>query len=160
MTIKSVHQNEHQRRATGQAGYRYQLTEEVYVAPYARMDGYSASGTGFSLSNGMKVKSDRYWSARGELGVEAGVSTTLGRMAVTPHLMVAGGHEFVKTNDVHLNGLGRGFNNTVDGSGYRMGAGVEAQVTKDLSAGVNVNYSDSKDVEQRCGITAGGRYSF
>lgn len=145
---------------TGQAGYRYQLTEEMYVMPYAQMNGYTASGANFSLDNGMQVKSDRYWSARGELGVEAGFSTSLGGIAVTPHLMVAGGHEFVKDNNVHLNGISKGFNNTVDGSGYRAGAGIDARLTESLSAGVNVSYSRSEDVEQRYGINAGVRYSF
>ncbi len=88
------------------------------MSPYARMDGYTASGANFSLDNGMQVNSDRYWSARGELGVEAGVKTTVGGITVTPHMMAAAGHEFVKNNDVHLNGMGTGFNNTVDGSGY------------------------------------------
>ncbi|OAT26703.1 outer membrane protein [Buttiauxella ferragutiae ATCC 51602] len=145
---------------TGQAGYRYQVTPEVYVAPYAQMNGYTASATNFSLDNGMKVNSDRYWSARGELGVEAGVNTSIAGIAVTPHVMAAAGHEFVKNNDVHLNGAGTAFNNTVDGSGYKFGAGVETQMTKNLSAGVNVNYSRSEDVEQRFGVNAGVRYSF
>lgn len=143
---------------TGQAGYRYQVTEEVYVAPFVGINGYTASGENFSMSNGMDVKSDRYWSARGEAGVEAGVDTTVGGIAVTPHVMLSAGHEFVKNNDVGLNGLA--FNNTVDGSGYKAGAGVEARVTNNLSAGVNVSYSNSQDVEQRFGITAGLRYSF
>ncbi|EMR6447008.1 autotransporter outer membrane beta-barrel domain-containing protein [Citrobacter freundii] len=143
---------------TGQAGYRYQVTEEVYVAPFVQMNGYTASGENFSMSNGMDVKSDRYWSARGEAGVEAGVDTTVGGIAVTPHVTLSAGHEFVKNNDVGLNG--RAFNNTVDGSGYKVGAGVEARVTNNLSAGVNVSYSNSQDVEQRFGITAGLRYSF
>ena len=143
---------------TGQAGYRYQVTEEVYVAPFVQMNGYTASGENFSMSNGMDVKSNRYWSARGEAGVEAGVATTVGGIAVTPHVMLSAGHEFVKNNDVGLNG--RTFNNTVDGSGYKVAAGVEARVTNNLSAGVNVSYSNSQDVEQRLGITAGMRYSF
>jgi outer membrane autotransporter protein len=145
---------------TGQAGYRYMVTENVYVAPYAQMNTYTASEADFKLDNGMKVSSDRYWSARGELGVEAGVKTLVGGITVTPHIMAAGSHEFVKNNDVHLNDLSNGFNNTVDGSGYRFGAGVEAQLTKSFSAGVNVSYSRSKDVEQRYGINAGLRYSF
>ncbi len=145
---------------TGQAGYRYQVTPDVYVSPYAQMNGYTASATHFSLDNGMEVNSDRYWSARGELGVEAGVKTSVAGMAVTPHVMAAAGHEFVKNNDVHLNDIGAGFNNTVDGSGYKLGAGVEAQMTKNLSAGVNVNYSRSQDVEQRFGLSAGVRYDF
>lgn len=145
---------------TGQAGYRYQVTPEVYVAPYAQMNGYTASEAKFGLDNGMDVKSDRYWSARGELGVEAGVNTSIAGIAVTPHVMAAAGHEFVKNNDVHLNDINNGFNNTIDGSGYKFGAGVEAQMTKNLSAGVNVNYSRSEDVEQRFGVNAGVRYSF
>ncbi len=145
---------------TGQTGYRYQVTPDVYVSPYAQMNGYTASATHFSLDNGMQVNSDRYWSARGELGVEAGVKTSVAGMAVTPHVMAAAGHEFVKNNDVHLNDISNGFNNTVDGSGYKLGAGVEAQMTKNLSAGVNVNYSRSQDVEQRFGLSAGVRYDF
>lgn len=143
---------------TGQAGYRYQVTEEVYVAPFVQMNGYTASGENFSMSNGLDVKSDRYWSARGEAGVEAGVDTTVGGIAVTPHVTLSAGHEFVKNNDVGLNG--RAFNNTVDGSGYKVGGGLEARVTNNLSASVNVSYSNSQDVEQRFGITAGMRYSF
>lgn len=143
---------------TGQAGYRYQVTQDVYVAPYAQMNGYTASGADFSLDNGLQVNSDRYWSARGELGMEAGVKTAIAGMAVTPHVMMATGHEFVKDNDVGING--DAFSNSVDGSGYKFGAGVEAQVMKDLSAGVNVNYSRNRDVEQRFGVTAGMRYSF
>ena len=45
-------------------------------------------------------------------------------------------------------------------SGYKFGAGVEALVMKDLSAGVNVNYSRNRDIEQRFGVTASVRYSF
>ncbi len=145
---------------TGQAGYRYQVTEDIYVAPYAQMNGYTASGADFKLDNGMKVSSDRYWSARGELGIEAGMNSTVGGITVTPHIMAAGSHEFVKNNDVHLNDLRNGFNNTVDGSGYKFGAGIDAQLTKSFSAGVNVSYSRSKDEEQRYGINAGLRYSF
>ncbi|MBW5406060.1 autotransporter outer membrane beta-barrel domain-containing protein [Morganella morganii] len=145
---------------TGQAGYRYQVTPDVYVAPYAGMNGYTASGADFNLDNGMQVNSDRYWSARGELGMEAGVNTTVGGIAVTPHMTIAAGHEFVKNNNVHFNGAGRGFNNTVDGSGYKAGAGVDAQLTENLSGAVSVNYSHSKDTEQRFGVTAGVRYSF
>ncbi|WP_166792975.1 autotransporter outer membrane beta-barrel domain-containing protein [Budvicia aquatica] len=143
---------------TGQAGYRYQVTQDVYVAPYAQMNGYTASGADFSLDNGMQVNSDRYWSARGELGMEAGVKTQIAGMAVTPHVMMATGHEFVKDNDVGING--EAFSNSVDGSGYKFGGGVEAQLMKDLSAGVNVNYSRNRDIEQRFGVTAGVRYSF
>jgi outer membrane autotransporter protein len=143
---------------TGKAGYRAKVTEKITVTPFAKMDTHTISGVSQKLDNGMIVKSDRYWSTRGETGVDVNTMASIGSVIVKPYLTVAGGKEFVQNNEVKVNGIG--LNNTVNTTGMRYGAGVDAQLTDRLSAGINVNYVNGKDMEQRWSVTSGINYSF
>ncbi|AIJ07051.1 autotransporter outer membrane beta-barrel domain-containing protein [Edwardsiella anguillarum] len=72
----------------------------------------------------------------------------LSRVELLPYITIAGIHEFMDNNDASINGA-HTFNNAINTSGMRYGAGLGTKFSKQLSGNVNVDYIRSKDTEQK-----------
>ncbi|CNB73331.1 autotransporter outer membrane beta-barrel domain-containing protein [Yersinia pseudotuberculosis] len=132
---------------------------EAYVSPYVAMSAFSSGKSNISLSNGMEAQSSSTRSAMGTLGVNAGYRFVMNNGAeLKPYAIFAVDHEFAKNNQVMVNQ--EVFDNNLSGTRVNTGAGMNVNITPNLSVGSEVKLSSGKDIKTPVTINLNVGYSF
>ncbi|WP_145500618.1 autotransporter outer membrane beta-barrel domain-containing protein [Yersinia similis] len=132
---------------------------EAYVSPYVAMSAFSSGKSNISLSNGMEAQSSSTRSAMGTLGVNAGYRFVMNNGAeLKPYAIFAVDHEFAKNNQVTVNQ--EVFDNNLNGTRVNTGAGMNVNITPNLSVGSEVKLSSGKDIKTPVTINLNVGYSF
>lgn len=142
-------------------GYDYRNASGFFAEPYVKATAMTFDGMNYRLSNGMTVNSAGMNSLQGELGVNAGYTFDLPQKGafVKPYINLAGVNEFANGNKVTLNETDT-LNNSVDGAGVRVGAGVQMQMTQNLGGYVSVDYMNADKTERPWDAVVGVSYTW
>ncbi|WP_434628303.1 autotransporter outer membrane beta-barrel domain-containing protein [Chromobacterium sp. CV08] len=145
--------------ASLEAGRRIALQRDWFIQPYAQLAGVRMNGATVALDNGLRAEANHVASIQGSLGASLGKTLhTAGGGALEPYMRLAVSHEFVRNNDVLLNG--RRFDADLNASRLEIGAGVSGQLGKSLSAHLDYSYATGPSLEQPFMIDAGLRYQW
>lgn len=130
-----------------ETGYRFTATKRLYIEPYLRAMTVQANNASVKLSNGMKARTGKPRSFSLEAGGRLGTQLTLGNMDVKPYLQAAVIQEMVKSNSVTLNKHYQ-FDNNLDGTSGRYGAGASVEVTSNATLYGEMNYRQGQYIEE------------
>ncbi|APD11360.1 hypothetical protein UC34_17605 [Pandoraea vervacti] len=143
---------------SAELGRTIALQNQWFVEPFAQVAGMWAGGTDFVLDNGMHAKSDRTLSVLGTVGVNIGKTLETSKGTFQPYMKLAVTHEFANGNSVTANGIS--LRNDISGTRFEAGAGLAAQMTKQLQAYADASYSIGKRLDKPWGVNVGVRYRF
>lgn len=140
--------------ATLEAGRRVQLTEQLFVEPYAQLSGLAVQGKRFGLDNDLNANNG---GARSMMG-KAGTTLEYRFEVLRPYIKVALAQEFAKNNQVKVNG--HRFKNDLYGTRGELGAGLALALSSNLQAHADFEYMKGQNIEQPWGANIGLRYAF
>ncbi|MFJ2993965.1 autotransporter outer membrane beta-barrel domain-containing protein [Pandoraea sp. NPDC087047] len=143
---------------SAEVGRTFVLADDWFVSPYGQIAGMWASGSDFSLDNGMQVKSAGTRSLVGTLGVNFGKTFETSMGTFQPYGKIAVSHEFLRSNAMQVNGIELA--QDLSGTRVEVGAGLAAQMEKNLQAYVDVTTSMGKRLDKPWGVNVGVRYRF
>ncbi|WP_289628161.1 autotransporter outer membrane beta-barrel domain-containing protein, partial [Escherichia coli] len=119
-------------------GYTWTDGNGLFIQPYAKLSALTLEGVDYQL-NGVDVHSDSYNSVLGEAGTRVGYDFAVGNSTVKPYLNLAALNEFSDGNKVRLGD--ESVNASIDGAAFRVGAGVQADITKNMGAYASLDYT-------------------
>lgn len=122
----------------------YTWKDGLFIQPYAKLSALTLEGVDYQL-NGVDVHSDSYNSVLGEAGTRVGYDFAVGNATVKPYLNLAALNEFSDGNKVRLGD--ESVNASIDGAAFRVGAGVQADITKNMGAYASLDYTKGDDIE-------------
>ncbi|ENT2429035.1 autotransporter outer membrane beta-barrel domain-containing protein [Escherichia coli] len=125
-------------------GYTWKDGNGLFIQPYAKLSALTLEGVDYQL-NGVNVHSDSYNSVLGEAGTRVGYDFAVGNASVKPYLNLAALNEFSDGNKVRLGD--ESVNASIDGAAFRVGAGVQADITKNMGAYASLDYTKGDDIE-------------
>ena len=125
-------------------GYTWKDGNGLFIQPYAKLSALTLEGVDYQL-NGVDVHSDSYNSVQGEAGTRVGYDFAVGNATVKPFLNLAALNEFSDGNKVRLGD--ESVNASIDGAAFRVGAGVQADITKNMGAYASLDYTKGDDIE-------------
>ncbi|HGE5750882.1 TPA: outer membrane autotransporter HyxB [Escherichia coli] len=125
-------------------GYTWKDGNGLFIQPYAKLSALTLEGVDYQL-NGVDVHSDSYNSVQGEAGTRVGYDFAVGNATVKPYLNLATLNEFSDGNKVRLGD--ESVNASIDGAAFRVGAGVQADITKNMGAYASLDYTKGDDIE-------------
>lgn len=125
-------------------GYTWKDGNGLFIQPYAKLSALTLEGVDYQL-NGVDVHSDSYNSVLGEAGTRVGYDFAVGNATVKPYLNLAALNEFSDGNKVRLGD--ESVNASIDGAAFRVGAGVQADITKNMGAYASLDYTKGDDIE-------------
>lgn len=125
-------------------GYTWTDGNGLFIQPYAKLSALTLEGVDYQL-NGVDVHSDSYNSVLGEAGTRVGYDFAVGNATVKPYLNLAALNEFSDGNKVRLGD--ESVNASIDGAAFRVGAGVQADITKNMGAYASLDYTKGDDIE-------------
>lgn len=125
-------------------GYTWKDGNGLFIQPYAKLSALTQEGVDYQL-NGVDVHSDSYNSVLGEGGTRVGYDFAVGNATVKPYLNLAALNEFSDGNKVRLGD--ESVNASIDGAAFRVGAGVQADITKNMGAYASLDYTKGDDIE-------------
>lgn len=135
-------------------GYDWRLASGAFIEPYAKLEGNALDAARYTLSNGMKVKSDGGTSVSGELGATAGYRLTGTYGYIEPYVHLAWMNTFSNANTVVLNNR-INLDNSTAGSALRVGLGVQMKLTNNVGGYAGLSYTKGKHIEQPLQGTVG-----
>ncbi|EFA3983419.1 autotransporter outer membrane beta-barrel domain-containing protein [Escherichia coli] len=125
-------------------GYTWKDGNGLFIQPYAKLSALTLEGVDYQL-NGVDVHSDSYNSVLGEAGTRVGYDFAVGNATVKPYLNLAALNEFSDGNKVRLGD--ESVNASIDGAAFRVGAGVQADITKNMGTYASLDYTKGDDIE-------------
>ncbi|VVE80052.1 autotransporter outer membrane beta-barrel domain-containing protein [Pandoraea sputorum] len=145
--------------ATFEFGRHMKFNDDWFVEPYAHLALLRVGGDDFTLTNGMQSNTAHTGSVQLRVGAAFGKTLSLaGGGQIQPYLKLALVQEFIKSNQVVVNGIG--FNNDLSGTRFEFGAGVVGQVRRNLQIYSEVESSVGRNINQPWGVQLGVRYTF
>ncbi|MBK5143608.1 autotransporter outer membrane beta-barrel domain-containing protein [Budviciaceae bacterium BWR-B9] len=150
--------------ASLKGGYHYILPNTAFIEPYVRASMLNIADKSYSLDNGLHVTNNQYKSLQGELGVDIGKGFALGdalEQTLRPYVKVAYQQEFKDNNTLDVNHYT--ISNNIDGSGGKVGAGLEYTIKRNFGAYVTANYgakTGDTGTDTHLTGTAGLRYNW
>ncbi|GAB3629105.1 putative autotransporter [Pandoraea terrae] len=145
--------------ASAEFGRHLPFGDRWFVEPSVHLSGLWVKGSDVSLSNGLQANNSHTSS------LQAGVSVALGKTfenreggLIQPYVKASLVQEFVKNNAVRVNNVT--LNNDLSGTRVEVGAGVAAQLTKQLQLHAELEYGKGRNIEQPWGFNVGARYVF
>lgn len=140
-------------------GRHLEFGDHWFVEPYAQLSMLRVGGDDFSLSNGMTSNTPHTGSVEARIGAAMGKSFNLpGGGKLQPYVKIAVVQEFVKSNQINVNGIG--FNNDLSGTRAEFGAGVAGQLRRNFQVYAEVETGVGRRVSQPWGGQIGLRYTF
>lgn len=144
---------------TAEFGRHLTFANGWFVEPYVHLALLRVGGDDFTLTNGMQSSTSHTGSVQARVGAAFGKTVALaGGGIIQPYLKVALVQEFVKSNQIAVNGIT--FNNDLSGTRFEFGAGVAGQVRKNLQIYSEVESSVGHKLDQPWGVQLGLRYTF
>ena len=144
--------------ASAEVGRTIVLPDNWFVSPYAQVTGMWATGSDFTLDNGMHVQSGGTRSLIGTVGATVGKTFETSKGTFQPYAKVAVSHEFLRSNTLQVNGIDMA--QDISGTRVEVGAGVAAQIEKNLQVYADASYSLGKRLDKPWGVNVGVRYRF
>ena len=138
-------------------GYMWEY-DNYFATPYVKASGHVFDGEHYTLDNGMVVNGDDFKSMVGEIGADVGYTFDLNQGYIKPYLHLAALDEFADSNEMKLNNVK--MNNSIDGAAFRIGAGTEVKLMKDIGGYASFNYTKGDDVERPWQANVGINYSW
>ncbi|HBA8604321.1 TPA: autotransporter outer membrane beta-barrel domain-containing protein, partial [Escherichia coli] len=137
-----------------QTGYKFNITDNTWITPFAGTSVFSANGAEYGLSNGMKAEVKSVRSVISETGAIVGYSGKV----VSPWVKLAAGREFINNNQVQVNA--DKFINDASGSYYSLQGGVTGELSQNMRISADVKYRDGSKTESPVTANIGLSYSF
>lgn len=137
-----------------EAGFTFKPVEEIYIEPFIRTSGTYINAANVKLSNGMKANTGKPRSLTAEAGSRVGSQFTLGNTRFTPYLAASVEQELAKSNQTEINDINR-FDNNLDGTSGKYGAGMSAQLADKVTLYGEVSYRQGSHIENPVQGTAG-----
>ncbi len=131
----------------------------LYVSPYVAMSAFSSGKSAVKLSNGMAAQSSSTRSMIGTLGVNAGYRFVLKNgVEMKPYVSASVDHEFAANNKFRVNQ--EMFDNNLNGTRVNTGAGLNVNITPNLSVGSEVKLSSGKNIKTPVTVNLNVGYRF
>ncbi|AJJ08976.1 outer membrane autotransporter barrel domain protein [Yersinia pseudotuberculosis] len=131
----------------------------LYVSPYVAMSAFSSGKSAVKLSNGMVAQSSSTRSMIGTLGVNAGYRFVLKNgVEMKPYVSASVDHEFAANNKFRVNQ--EMFDNNLNGTRVNTGAGLNVNITPNLSVGSEVKLSSGKNIKTPVTVNLNVGYRF
>ena len=140
--------------ASLEAGRQIQLTEHLFIEPFAQVSAVAVQGKSFSLDSELKADNAATHSLLGKVGM----TLEHRNQWVSPYIKVALAQEFARDNDVEVNG--HRFNNDLYGTRAELGAGLALSLSSNLQLHADFDYMNGQGIEQPWGANVGVRYAF
>lgn len=140
--------------ASLEAGRQIQLTEHLFIEPFAQVSGVAVQGKSFSLDSELKADNAATHSLLGKVGM----TLEYRNQWLSPYIKVALAQEFARDNDVEVNG--HRFNNDLYGTRAELGAGLALSLSSNLQLHADFDYMNGQGIEQPWGANVGVRYAF
>lgn len=140
--------------ASLEAGRQIQLTEHLFIEPFAQVSAVAVQGKSFSLDSELKADNAATHSLLGKVGM----TLEHRNQWLSPYIKVALAQEFARDNDVEVNG--HRFNNDLYGTRAELGAGLALSLSNNLQLHADFDYMNGQGIEQPWGANVGVRYAF
>lgn len=140
--------------ASLEAGRQIQLTEHLFIEPFAQVSAVAVQGKSFSLDSELKADNAATHSLLGKVGM----TLEHRNKWLSPYIKVALAQEFARDNDVEVNG--HRFNNDLYGTRAELGAGLALSLSSNLQLHADFDYMNGQGIEQPWGANVGVRYAF
>lgn len=142
-----------------ETGFTFKPSETLFVEPFVRTTGTHINNANVTLSNGMKAETGKARSLTAEAGTRVGSQFTVGKTQFAPYLHLSVEQEFAKSNQTTINGVNR-FDNNLNGTSGKYGAGMSAQLANNVALYGEVNYRQGSHIEEPIQGTMGIRVGF
>src|SRR5699024_9074980 len=143
-----------------EAGYDWDLGNNLWIEPYGKLSYISVNSKDIKLSNGMEAHISSHDSLTSELGFSFGKDFNLENSTVfSPYVKFAWNHEFIDDNKVRINNR-HDFVNDFSGDHIKAGIGFIAKIQNDLSLFGEVNYRSGSYIDDSVQANFGIRYNF
>ncbi|VVE70224.1 putative autotransporter [Pandoraea anapnoica] len=143
---------------SAEVGRKIEFGNRWFIEPFGQVAGMWANGTDFTLDNGMHATTSSTKSVLGTVGMNFGKTFETAKGTFQPYGKVAVTHEFVRSNSVRVNGID--LQQDISGTRLEVGAGLAAQMAKNLQAYAEGSYSIGKRLDKPWGANVGVRYRF
>lgn len=140
--------------ASLEAGRQIQLTEHLFIEPFAQVSAVAVQGKSFSLDSELKADNAATHSLLGKVGM----TLEHRNQWLSPYIKVALAQEFARDNDVEVNG--HRFSNDLYGTRAEVGAGLALSLADNLQLHADFDYMHGQGIEQPWGANVGVRYAF
>lgn len=143
-----------------EAGYDWDLVNNLWIEPYGKLSYISVNSKDIKLSNGMEAHIGSHDSLTSELGFSFGKDFNLENSTIfSPYVKFAWNHEFIDDNKVRINNR-HDFVNDFSGDHIKAGVGFNAKIQDDLSLFGEVNYRSGSYIDDSVQANFGIRYNF
>ncbi|MDG9730113.1 autotransporter outer membrane beta-barrel domain-containing protein [Ignatzschineria sp. RMDPL8A] len=143
-----------------EAGYDWDLGNNLWIEPYGKLSYISVNSKDIKLSNGMEAHISSHDSLTSELGFSFGKDFNLENSTIfSPYVKFAWNHEFIDDNKVRINNR-HNFVNDFSGDHIKAGVGFNAKIQDDLSLFGEVNYRSGSYIDDSVQANFGIRYNF
>ncbi|AKM32511.3 hypothetical protein AB870_04635 [Pandoraea faecigallinarum] len=143
---------------SAEVGRKIEFGNRWFIEPFGQVTGMWANGSDFTLDNGMHAKTSSTKSLLGTIGMHFGKTFETAKGTFQPYGKLALTQEFVRSNSVRVNGIE--LQQDISGTRVEVGAGLAAQMTKNLQAYADASYSLGKRLDKPWGVNVGVRYRF
>lgn len=150
----SGHYSQNGLAASLSGGYRIAVTDNAWIAPVVDVSGSSASGTQYSLSNGMMADVKSVRSLTTEAGMEAGYRFA----SVTSWVKATVGREHVSNNQVLVNS--DLFTSDASGAFGTVQGGISGDISEKVRLSVDVKYRKGSHTESPVTANLGLSFAF
>ncbi|MCI3205540.1 MULTISPECIES: autotransporter outer membrane beta-barrel domain-containing protein [Pandoraea] len=143
---------------SAEVGRKIEFGNRWFIEPFGQVAGMWANGSDFTLDNGMHATTSSTKSLLGTVGMHFGKTFETAKGTFQPYGKLAVTHEFVRSNSVRVNGID--LQQDISGTRFEVGAGLAAQMAKNLQAYAEGSYSIGKRLDKPWGVNVGVRYRF
>ncbi|AKP32727.1 autotransporter outer membrane beta-barrel domain-containing protein [Yersinia aleksiciae] len=133
--------------------------DAMYVSPYIALNTFASGKSQYQLSNGMDAQNQGSRNTTGTLGMNTGYRFILNSGAeIKPYAIFSVDRDLKASNNVTINK--ETFDNSRKGTRVNAGAGINVNMTKNLSVGSEVKLSKGKNISTPVTINLGVGYTF
>ncbi|HAE79743.1 autotransporter outer membrane beta-barrel domain-containing protein [Morganella morganii] len=143
---------------SAEAGKKLNITPEISLTPYGRIDYSRFSEAKYQLSNGMDIHEHNSDSVNGEIGSRLSMDTQIDDIKISPFMNIGVSHEFVKNNKVTLNKKDFSARNETTTGKYQVGATIA--LTPDIRITGSLGYRHGDKNESPINAYIGLKVSF
>lgn len=130
---------------SAEAGKKLDITPEISLTPYGRIDYSRFSEAKYQLSNGMDIHAHNSDSVNGEMGSRLSMDTHIDNIKISPFVNIGVSHEFVKNNRVTLNKKDFSARNETTTGKYQMGATIALTPDTRITGSLGYRHGDKNE---------------
>lgn len=130
---------------SAEAGKKLNITPEISLTPYGRIDYSRFSQAKYQLSNGMDIHEHNSDSVNGEIGSRFTMDTQIDDIKISPFMNIGVSHEFVKNNKVTLNKKDFSARNETTTGKYQVGATIALTPDTRITGSLGYRHGDKNE---------------